>query len=111
MSTFIDGPAKDETLMLRRAPHFLRVVHNGKGEWDALDQLHDKPTADEQIYVYRLQGEATRLHLCVRGKNRGASGWYERGEYVLHDPQPSDEVMRDNDRWQAWAVEEYRRLQ
>jgi len=58
MTRFLDGPAEGVTLMLRRAPIYLRVVHRGT-EWDALDALDDRPTPDETIYVYVLHGEPT----------------------------------------------------
>lgn len=105
--TFLDGPA-DAVLQLRRAPMYLRVVISPDGEVDALDQLHDKPKKSEKIYAYRLRGKAGSYHLLVRGPNaRSLGGWWASGEYDLCDPQPTDEIMRDNAQWQQWATEQH----
>lgn len=103
MTRFIDGPAAGESLMLRRAPYFLRVVQGPTGKWDALDQLDDRPSADETLVVYRLRPlTQTRMHVCARG--RGAvGGWFEGGEYELVADQPDDATLRDTDRWHEWA--------
>ena len=55
----------------------------------------------ETIFVYRLDSEIGRVHLC-RGR-QGGSGWYVVADYTLHDEQPSDAEARDNCRWQEWA--------
>lgn len=105
MTRFVDGPAEGVTLMLRRAPFFLRAVRAADGEWDALDQLEDQPSADETVVVYQLHGEPSSMHICNRG--RGArSGWYRGGEYRLASAPPSDEVARDNAKWERWAMTE-----
>jgi hypothetical protein len=116
MMKFIDGPAGGQVLQLRRAPLLLRVVEEpafeeGKpSKWDALDQLSDSPRMTERVHVYRLNGEAQSVHLCIRGKNRRAGGWYQIGEYVYHDRQPDRDTGRQMVKWRAWAVEEQRRL-
>lgn len=47
MTTFIDGPAKGQTLMLRRNPVYL-IVTEENGKFDALDQLEDAPKPTEK---------------------------------------------------------------
>lgn len=103
MSTFLDGPAIGISLQHRRAPILLRVVLNAAGKWDVLDQPADAPSPDEKIFVYRLTERATQYHLCVRGKNRAAAGWYQDGNYQLLVPQPADADMRTNEAWISWC--------
>lgn len=80
---FFGGPADGKNLMLRRAPALLRVTTNRLTlEIDGLDQPGDEPEPVEDVHVYKLRGgKAGRVHLCYRGKNRAASGWYATGEY------------------------------
>lgn len=54
MTRFLDGPAKDVTLMLQRLPVYLRVVQGADGKWDALDQQDDKLRPDEAVCLYLL---------------------------------------------------------
>ena len=104
MSRFLDGPAAGINLMLRRAPVFLRVTLDRAAKWDGLDQLGDTPNDDEQIFVYRRQGEPTRMHLLIRGKGKAGGGWYEMGEYRFWPEQPTDEQMRHMPERRAWCV-------
>jgi hypothetical protein len=99
MTRFQDGPAKGQTLMLNRAPRFLRVVEKG-GKFDALDQLDDKPEAGEKIYAYEIVGEPGSIHIN-RGGGRG--GFYTMGEYKLVAEQPTDAQMRTLQAWRGWC--------
>ena len=103
MIKFLDGPAADVVLALRRAPVLLRVVRGPRGKWDALDQLDDTPEPNETIFVYRVVGTPTWVHFCCRGKGKRESGVYWSGEYRLLDFQPTDEQMRTNEAWAAWC--------
>lgn len=89
MTTFRDGPAKGQTLMLGRAPLLMRVVRTAEGQWDALDQLSDMPAADETIFVYRLVEGPTFVHIR-RDRRHGGSGIFRGGVYALHPEQPED---------------------
>jgi hypothetical protein len=100
VTVFLDGPAKDVKLMLRRAPHFLRAVQTPRGEWDALDQLDDTPRDGETVVVYVMVGEPTWMHVRA---TRGSGGTYRGGSYRLVEPQPSADILRDRAQWQAWA--------
>lgn len=101
MTTFEDGPAKGQNLMLRRAPVFLRVVERA-GVWDALDQLEDTPAPDETIHAYALTAKPGGCHIN-RGGGRG--GFYVVAIYKqVNNPPPSD-VMRETDRWAQWCHE------
>lgn len=102
MTSFLDGPAKGQTFMLTRAPHYLRIVQDAAGKWDALDQLDDTPTADETIVVYEMVGEPSSVHVCARGRNN-RSGWYRGGQYRLVDPQPDDAAVRTTPAWRVWV--------
>lgn len=106
MTKFTDGPAAGKVLALRRAPFFLRVVQSiTHGEVDALDQLTDQPRPSESIYVYRQTKNSGGAFICSRGskEKRAASGYMPIVEYSLNVEQPSDEVLRDNAKWQEWV--------
>jgi hypothetical protein len=100
MTTFLDGPAEGQTLLLKRAPIFLRVVKGG-GKWDALDQPEDQPTPDEEIYAYRIEGEPGVCHVDVRGA-RG--GFYTLAQYRLVPTQPEDRELRNTMSWRRWCL-------
>jgi hypothetical protein len=102
MTTFEDGPAFGQTLLLRRAPFFLRVTFSPERKWDALDQLKDQPEPEETITVYRKVRESGWVHLCGRG--RGAvSGRFVIAVYRLHGEQPADETARSIREWRKWC--------
>lgn len=108
MTSFQDGPAAGKTLMLKRAPFFLRVTVGpilddtdaSNAKIDALDQLDDVPTATEQLFCYRLTAKPTSCHIRA---SKGRGGFFAIGNYVLVDPQPADAQMRDRAAWQAWV--------
>ena len=104
MSKFLDGPAEGQTISHSRAPVFLRVVRNrSDGKFDVLDQLDDEATDEEEIFAYIAKpGTFSRYH--VTRSPRSKSGWYSSNDYVLFDPQPTDEVLRDNERWGEWCM-------
>ncbi len=99
MTSFIDGPATGQTLMLRNAPQFLRVVVNHAGEIDALDLPTDTPRPDEACFVYIRQGDAGRVHLH-RPKAAG-SGWFAMATYRFLEAsrQPAQEQMVTAEAW------------
>lgn len=105
MTTFVDGPAKGQTLMLKRSPCCLRVTVKETGDkskpvkYDALDQLEDKPEFGETVYVYELTAipgvafiDGAKIH-----------GRYSIAQYKLMNYQPSYAVLIDNDRWEQWC--------
>jgi len=96
---FVDGPAKGQHLLLKRAPQFLRVVEEG-GRWDGLDQCHDVPRPGEKLYAYQRFGEVNMCHIN-RGRN-GGSGFYPMASYKVAN-QPTDEQMRSNEEWAKWC--------
>ena len=77
MTTFTDGPAAGQTLMLSRAPMLLRVTDNGKTR-DALNNLDDTPRADERLYAYVTMKEPGVCH--ISRLPRSQSGWYAIAE-------------------------------
>lgn len=103
MIKFLDGPAADEVLFLRRAPVLLRVTRSPTGKWDALDQLDDEPRPREKIFVYRRVSEPTRYHMKMCP--RSGSGFYMNAEYKLFAEQPADEIMRETVAWRKWCEE------
>lgn len=107
MTSFLDGPAKGQVLGLKRSPYFLRVVQDAKGTWDALDQLHDRPSLDEKVYVYVLVESHGMVHLRMAK----GSGFYSLAQYKLYPEQPADEVMRGYNRWPAWCEATYATIQ
>jgi hypothetical protein len=106
MVTFLDGPAKCETLQLRRVPQLLRVVRSRQGEWDALDQLDDEPKATETIVVYRRRDDlqVSRYHILTGRPRRAGSGFYWMASYSVLPDQPADDQVRETAAWRAWAT-------
>lgn len=104
MTTFEDGPAIGKTLMLRRAPLFLRVVVNeNTGEVDALDQPDDSPRLDEVLYAYVLTEAPHWAHFRAA---KGRGGFFNGGKYKLVQPQPSMEKMAGKTLWARWCERE-----
>lgn len=102
MTTFKDGPAQGQRLMLRRAPIFLRVT--SFTVWDALDQPEDTPEPSENLFAYVLAGEPGHCHISTRGKDgRRGGGFYPIAEYRYVEQQPDDATMRDNAAWRKWC--------
>lgn len=105
MTIFLDGPAVEaKGLFLRRAPTYLRVVFNtDTKEFDALDQLDDKPQWNEDLYAYRLVKNEGWIHICRRPHG---SGTFQRATYAYVQDQPPEAVMRSNAAWAKWATEQ-----
>lgn len=105
MSTFLDGPAAGQTLVLRNPTIMLRVVRCADGGWDALDMPEDVARPDETIFVYRATLKPISVvhvdYLDKQGRRRGS--WQSSAEYRLLPDQPSDEVKRDVVLWRQWC--------
>lgn len=102
MTRFIDGPAAGQTLMLKRAPVFLRVVQGEK--WDALDQPDDEPLENETVYAYQLAEAPGHVHLSTRGQNgKRGGGFYPLANYKLCEEQPTKTEMIVTGDWRAWC--------
>ena len=99
MITFVDGPAKGVQLELARTPIVLRVVRGRV--WDALDQVDDVVRAGEQVFVYRLVGEASVYHISCRPRSR--SRWVYKAKYEFLDPQPAFDQIRTTAAWRQWC--------
>lgn len=106
MTRFHQGPADGVSLMIKRAPRFLRVVEAAAStdgqRFDALDQLGDTPTAQEVIHVYELFGSVGSMHL---NRGRGQGGCFVVATYYYHPRQPEDAQVRDAAAWQTWCLE------
>lgn len=101
MTTFDDGPAAGKTLLLRRAPLFLRVVVNSMtGEIDALDQPGDEPRPGEVLHAYVLTARPHWAHIRA---SKGRGGAYTGGPYKLVEPQPSAKQMATTLAWSLWC--------
>src|SRR5262249_15115305 len=97
-------------LVIRRAPMFLRVVRNRKGEFDALDQLKDAPALDEEIFVSRLIKQDG--HVCIDGTKNGKR-WgccAVIASYRLADEQPDDATARSYAAWPKWCEAQYEKV-
>jgi hypothetical protein len=99
MTTFLNGPAKGQTLMLHNSPRWLRVTC-GRGKWDALDQWEDSPLPDELIYCYQLAEITGHAHINM---GRGRGGFYPIASYRYVEPQPDERKMRSNELWVKWS--------
>ncbi len=100
MTRFIDGPAKDKALSLKRTPIFLRVTQSADGTWDALDQPEDTPRKDETVFAYMLKKFLGNCHIRASG---GRSGFYAMAEYRVVEPQPDYQTMRKEPSWREWC--------
>lgn len=100
MTTFRDGPAKGQTLMLKRSPIYLRVTEL-LGTWNALDQLADVWEPGEALYCYRLAEKPGYMH--VNTGRRPGGGSYPLSSYELVAEQPPAETMKDNALWREWT--------
>jgi hypothetical protein len=98
MLQLLDGPCQG-TYLCKRSPVYLRAVIDDKGEKDVLDQIEDTPRDLETIYVYKRDGAAGWIHL----NGTKVHGYYAMGSYN-HLPEVDGETLRDNDKWQEWAV-------
>lgn len=104
MTTFTNGPARGQRLMLKRAPIFLRVVQDFSGNWDALDQPEDTPRLGETLHAYRLTAKPGACHICTRGPRGGrAGGFYTIASYELVEAQPDQATLSDPEQWSAWC--------
>ena len=99
MTTFEDGPAKGQHLMLQRAPRFLRVVE-AHGKWDALDLPTDTPNPEEKLYAYQV---GSYLGMCHLNRGRGRGGFYPIASYRYVNAQPADGEMRTSEAWARWC--------
>ncbi len=119
MTSFTDGPAAGQTLMIKRAPIFLRVTrkrfalethpqpHQQADQFDALDQPEDKPADDEELFCYRnTEKKGGGAFIDYGGNKKHMSGFYPMSEYALYPDQPPDAVMRNNARWRLWCGEQ-----
>lgn len=102
MTTFEDGPAKGQCLMLKRSPRFLRVTQHlhPKETWDALDRLEDEPLVQEKLLAYERVGKPGVCHI----HKRGGGGFYTMASYRFVPTQPSDEQMRTVSAWREWCL-------
>jgi hypothetical protein len=104
LSKFIDGPAAEVSLSLRRSPTLLRVVRAADGAWDALDQIIDAPEPSETVYVYRRVTEPVMYHFSGRDKQgRRTGGFRSTADYRFLPDQPLADDVRTNAAWQAWC--------
>ena len=110
MTRFNKGPADGKMLELLRMPMplFLRVTKTADGTIDALDKLDDAPAKDEELFVYVKSESQGTVHLDGRDKHGKRFGkWMECCTYTLHERQPDDSTMRDQEKWAAWCKAEY----
>lgn len=104
MIRFLDGPAAGRSLMLRRAPLYLRAVWDAVNQkWDALDQLTDLPAPGEMIVVYRRTGEPSAAFIDWTEKGRRRGGCFAVAEYALVSDQPDDATTRLTKSWRKWC--------
>jgi hypothetical protein len=107
LSSFIrvrleDGPATGQRLDVIRAPLLLRVVCSGRGRWDAIDNLDAAPKSGHEIVLaYMRRSEPEIKNYSWEGGNEKV--YSQSVSYFYVEDQPSEEVMRENDTWRAWA--------
>jgi hypothetical protein len=103
MTTFTDGPAKGQCLMLKRAVKFLRVAKAPNGKFHALVQLYDEPAPREELFAYTAN---ERPRVCHINAGRGRGGFFPLISYRLCADQPSQEIMRCPLDWGDWCAKQ-----
>lgn len=102
MTRFLDGPAKGQHFMIKRTPIFVRVTQDEGGKWDILNDAGDTPRKTERLFAYVL---TERPGMCCIRAAKGQGGIFQSGVYRHCDPQPADETMRDQKKWEQWVDE------
>lgn len=72
---------------------------------DALDQLDDKPTEEERIFV-ALRGEVNQAHVDRVVNRRRVGEWFYMVEYAKYSNQPGKEILENTEAYRAWCFEE-----
>jgi hypothetical protein len=111
MTSFIDGPCKGQSMLIKRSPLYMRVTmrnHLGKVQIDALDQLNDTPMPSEVCFAYRIAPDEEQMsfgsvHIKCSGSAKSASGFYKVVSYAFVKEQPAQDVMRNNELWRNWC--------
>lgn len=105
MTRFTNGPAQGVVLGLTRVPIYLRVVRDGRGKWDALNNLDDRIGFDETPFAYKLASNDGRVHVNSRDAKTGrrTGGCFAMATYEVIASQPDDAIMRDNTKWAEWC--------
>lgn len=99
----LEGGPGEGAYAVKRAPKFLRAVLNTlTGEKDVLDQLSDTPGDNEEVWVYKLEGEAGIVHL---NRGKGQSGFYATGTYRYVDDVRGVDV-RETMAWRRWVADQ-----
>lgn len=106
MVTLHNGLAHGQTLLLKRSPILLRVVINPHNETDALDLLEDEAEEDEDIYVYKIR-KNPKPSWCHLNLGRGKGGVFRVADYDIYEEQPEDKILRNNELWSKWALNEW----
>lgn len=92
MTTFHDGPAKGQHLLLRFSPPKLQVVRDRvTGKWDALDARGDTPKPNEEVFNYRLVKHEGTVHICCSPRSK--SGFYSIAHYALDEPDKPVQIQ------------------
>lgn len=101
---FKGGLADGVTLLLQRAPLFLRAVKAADKKWDALDQPTDRPEPNEVVVAYRKVSDDGAAFIDFSGKGGRRAGMRcTSATYEYLDLQPPDEALRDSAKWRAWC--------
>lgn len=96
MITFENGPAVGHTLKLSRAPRFLRVCRSPQLTFSALEKPDDRAAIADTLIAYEIASSRTP---------RGTVDANPVASYRMVQDQPDDAVMRDAEKWKAWATE------
>lgn len=103
----LEHPLFRGSLSLKRLPKYLRFCCSGiascSRNWDALDQVEDTAQASESC-VAGIFKESGSLHLDRVVNGRRVGEWHKTATYAVCDPQPSQEIMHDNEKWKEWCM-------
>lgn len=89
------GPANGVHFELARLPKILRVTRDRR-KFDALDLLEDEPTAEEEVFVYRMIGSPS---FVCRSKDPLTASYEPVPVFGVN----ADESVREREGWQRLA--------
>jgi hypothetical protein len=76
------------------------LPESGKHRFDALNEVGDRPTPDEKLYVYIM----SKHHGSAFVDGSKFHGRVSICSYKLAPNQPADSVMRYQKAWEEWCI-------
>lgn len=108
---FLNHPLCRQSLSLERTPRFLRFVcRESCRKWDALDQPDDI-AADDEFILAAIWSHTNSVHVDGVRDGKRFGEWRKSITYKPIEPQPPQDLLRDNERWRSWCMAENERTE